>query len=210
MLLHRERHCQIAVVLAEVRPAIVHTITRVKESKTYTLKNRSEQDRTVLIEHPYRSDFHLTSAEKPLERAEAFFGLGEVEFFRRPPVYKKSIQHYDEALDALGYDPLGHQRNQNQTAQPAAANDFKERASFYLREKGELYQVWGDALDRQGNPLAARMYNNALGFYRLAKGFGGSGVAQANEGIAKARESLGELNAKSETEVAQQPKRALR
>jgi hypothetical protein len=40
-----------------------------KESKTYTLKNRSEQDRLVLIEHPFRADFKLTSKEKPVETA---------------------------------------------------------------------------------------------------------------------------------------------
>src|SRR5262249_19698406 len=39
------------------------------ESKTYKLKTRSGGDRTVLVEHPYRPDFRLTSKEKPAETA---------------------------------------------------------------------------------------------------------------------------------------------
>src|SRR4029077_2286289 len=36
---------------------------------TYTIVNRSEQDRTVLVEHPFRSKFKLISDEKPVETA---------------------------------------------------------------------------------------------------------------------------------------------
>jgi hypothetical protein len=47
----------------------LYTTTREVESKTYRAKNRSEQDRTLLLEHPYRAEFHLTSKEAPAERA---------------------------------------------------------------------------------------------------------------------------------------------
>src|SRR6185437_7907282 len=42
--------------------------TRVRESKTYTVKNRNEAERTVLIEHPVRHDFKLIDC-KPSETA---------------------------------------------------------------------------------------------------------------------------------------------
>jgi hypothetical protein len=48
---------------------ILETTTRLVESKTYRARNRSEQDRTLLIEHSYRPGFRLTSKEKPAERA---------------------------------------------------------------------------------------------------------------------------------------------
>jgi hypothetical protein len=48
---------------------ILETTRRLVESKTYRAKNRSEQDRTLLIEHPYRPGFRLTSKEQPAERA---------------------------------------------------------------------------------------------------------------------------------------------
>jgi hypothetical protein len=53
----------------KVNKGILERTDRVREEKTYTLKNRSEHDRTVLIEHPYRPDFALISKEKPVERA---------------------------------------------------------------------------------------------------------------------------------------------
>ena len=41
----------------------------VRQEKTYNLKNRSEQDRTVLIEHPFRQEFALVEPKKPSERS---------------------------------------------------------------------------------------------------------------------------------------------
>jgi hypothetical protein len=51
----------------KVVKGIVYTTTRVVESKTYKVANRSDQDRTLLIEHPFRADFKLTSKEAPVE-----------------------------------------------------------------------------------------------------------------------------------------------
>jgi len=52
---------------------ILHTATKVRETKTYTIKNRNEQERTVLIEHPVRNDFKLVSTDKPIETASDFY-----------------------------------------------------------------------------------------------------------------------------------------
>jgi hypothetical protein len=54
--------------LVKIVKGIVQTTTKIRETKTYNLKNRSEQDRVVLLEHPFRPDFKLTSKE-PKERA---------------------------------------------------------------------------------------------------------------------------------------------
>src|SRR3989440_4883489 len=56
----------------KVVKGILHTSTRVKEAKTYTLVNRNDLDRTVLVEHPNRTDFHLTTKDKPWETASDF------------------------------------------------------------------------------------------------------------------------------------------
>jgi hypothetical protein len=48
---------------------VLHTTTKLRESKTYTIKNRNEQERLVLIEHPVRNDFKLVSDTKPVETA---------------------------------------------------------------------------------------------------------------------------------------------
>jgi hypothetical protein len=48
---------------------LLYQTTKVREEKTYNLKNRTEKDRTVLVEHPFRADFALVSKDKPKERA---------------------------------------------------------------------------------------------------------------------------------------------
>jgi hypothetical protein len=59
---------------------LVYSTTRVQEGKVYHAKNRTEQDRLLIIEHPYRPEFNLVNATyedadkktkeiKPSERA---------------------------------------------------------------------------------------------------------------------------------------------
>jgi hypothetical protein len=61
--------------ITEIRAikGIVYTTTKVRETKTYTIKNRNDQERTVLIEHPVRNDFKLVSTDKPVETASDFY-----------------------------------------------------------------------------------------------------------------------------------------
>jgi hypothetical protein len=53
----------------KINKGILEQTTKVRQEKTYNLKNRSEHDRVVLIEHPFRPDFTLVSKDKPAERA---------------------------------------------------------------------------------------------------------------------------------------------
>jgi flagellin-like hook-associated protein FlgL len=53
----------------KVVKGIVYTTTKIKDSKDYTIANRSDTERVVLIEHPNRQDFKLTSQDKPWETA---------------------------------------------------------------------------------------------------------------------------------------------
>jgi hypothetical protein len=48
---------------------VLYTTTKLRETKTYTVKNRNPQDRTVLIEHPVRAAFRLVSKDRPAETA---------------------------------------------------------------------------------------------------------------------------------------------
>jgi hypothetical protein len=48
---------------------VLYSTTKLRETKTYTVKNRNPQDRTVLIEHPVRPDFKLVSKDRPAETA---------------------------------------------------------------------------------------------------------------------------------------------
>jgi hypothetical protein len=57
----------------KVVKGILHTSTKLRESKSYTLKNRNEQERLVLIEHPVRHEFKLMDTDKPTETASDFY-----------------------------------------------------------------------------------------------------------------------------------------
>ncbi len=52
---------------------IVYTTTKIRESKNYTIKNRNDVERVVLIEHPVRNDFKLVNTDKPAETASDFY-----------------------------------------------------------------------------------------------------------------------------------------
>src|SRR5262249_13817359 len=47
---------------------ILHTTTKVRDSRLYTVKSRNEQERTLLVEHPVRNEFKLVDC-KPSETA---------------------------------------------------------------------------------------------------------------------------------------------
>ncbi len=51
---------------------VVYTTTKIRETKTYTIANRNDQERTILIEHPVRNDFQLVDTDKPVEKAADF------------------------------------------------------------------------------------------------------------------------------------------
>ncbi len=51
---------------------IIQATTKNRQIKTYQIKNRNDQERTVLIEHPVNNAFHLTG-DKPKETASDFY-----------------------------------------------------------------------------------------------------------------------------------------
>jgi hypothetical protein len=75
---------------------IVQTTTRAREIKTYNVKNRSEQDRVVLLEHPFRPDFKLVGKAEPKERARDVY-----RFEVKVPSGKSASQEVVEERDVL-------------------------------------------------------------------------------------------------------------
>jgi hypothetical protein len=53
----------------KVVKGVVHATHKLRETKNYLVKNRSPQDRTLVIEHPVRNDWRLVTPEKPTERS---------------------------------------------------------------------------------------------------------------------------------------------
>jgi hypothetical protein len=65
----------------------LHTTDKVRETKTYLIKNRSEQDRVLLVEHTIRADWNLVSPKEPSERSR------EVYRFQLPVPAGKAVKH---------------------------------------------------------------------------------------------------------------------
>jgi hypothetical protein len=57
------------LIKVKINKGILYRTDKVRETKTYTIKNRSTHERTVLIEHPIRADFHLVGKVQPVEKA---------------------------------------------------------------------------------------------------------------------------------------------
>jgi hypothetical protein len=57
------------MIAVKIDKGIIHATHKIRDSKIYNIKNRSEHDRTLIVEHPYRSEFKLIAPEKATERA---------------------------------------------------------------------------------------------------------------------------------------------
>jgi hypothetical protein len=57
------------IVAVKVVKGILQTTHKLRQNKNYQVKNRSGHDRTLLIEHPYRSDWSLVSPAKAAEQS---------------------------------------------------------------------------------------------------------------------------------------------
>ncbi len=60
------------VAVKVVKGAVLAT-HKLRETKTYLVKNRSAQERTLIIEHPVRPDWKLVAPEKPSERSREVY-----------------------------------------------------------------------------------------------------------------------------------------
>jgi hypothetical protein len=62
------------LVKVRVDRGLIYSTSKVREEKLYTIKNRSEHDRLVILEHPYRgTDFRLVAPEKFGERTRDLY-----------------------------------------------------------------------------------------------------------------------------------------
>src|SRR5207245_546472 len=84
------------ITKVRLHKGLLYQTTKVREERTYNLKNRSEHDRTVLIEHPFRPDFKITSKDQPKERARDVY-----RFEIKLPAGKTASEEVTEERDAV-------------------------------------------------------------------------------------------------------------
>jgi hypothetical protein len=128
----------------KVQKGIVHTLTKLRESKKYTVVNRSGQDRSVLIEHPFRPEFALVDTDKPKETAR------DVYRFELSVPAGKSVEKTvaDERVlnERTELTNFGDNRMQVILNNPASSDKVKEALKKALALKG--------AFDRTREELA--------------------------------------------------------
>ena len=80
------------LTMVKVNKGILYSQTKVRETKTYTIVNRNDPERLVLLEHPVRNDFHLTDdTAKPAETASDVY-----RFEVKVPAGKTAVQAVTE------------------------------------------------------------------------------------------------------------------
>jgi hypothetical protein len=110
--------------LTEVKAVkgLLHTQTKVRETKTYAIKNRNEQDRLVLVEHPVRNDFKLVDSAKAAETAS--------------DVYRFEVKVAPGKTETLA---VTEERTLAETVQLTNLNDDQVR--FFLQQRATSTRV---------------------------------------------------------------------
>src|SRR5262245_49322035 len=124
------------ITALKVVKGIVYTTTKVKESKSYTIANRNDTDRIVMIEHPHRTDFKLTSQDKPWETAS------DVHRFKvTAPAGKSTAYTVSEERDIASNVSLTNSDDQNIRVfinQPVTSAAVKKALEQALGLRGKL------------------------------------------------------------------------
>ncbi len=130
---------------------IVTTTTKVTEEKRYRIVNRSEQDRTLIIEHPNRTNqqFKLVDTDKPIEETPEFFRfqtsvkVGETKTFT---VKEERDVHSSITLSNSPDDQIRYFISLSQTS-PALKQKLREALQLkgqWDKLRRELQQVQAD------------------------------------------------------------------
>ena len=80
------------LTMVKVNKGILYSQTKVRETKTYTVVNRNDSERLVLLEHPVRNDFHLTDDTDQARRTASDVYRFEV----KVPAGKTAVQAVTE------------------------------------------------------------------------------------------------------------------
>jgi len=115
---------------------VIHTTLKFKESKTYTIVNRSEQDRTVLVEQPFRSQFKLVSDVKPVETASDVYRFQV--FVPKGKTEKLLVSEERDDGERIEINNSDDGRIQMIINEPLASKEIKDGLQLSLKMKWEL------------------------------------------------------------------------
>src|SRR5262245_29706058 len=126
---------------------VLYTSTKVRETKTYTIVNRNDQERLMLIEHPVRNDFKLVDTDKPAETASDFYrfelkvpaGKTEKQVVTEERVLNEQVQ-----LTNLDDNTIRHFINQ-----PVTSPKVKDALEQTMKFRWEVAKTQRDVAEQQ-------------------------------------------------------------
>jgi hypothetical protein len=124
------------ITKVKLHKGLLYQTTKVREERTYNVKNRSDKDRTVLIEHPFRPDFALVSKDKPAERARDVY-----RFEVKVPSGKSASQEIVEEQDvqsAVQLNNIDDQTIRFFVSQPVVSEKVKQALGQAVELKSKL------------------------------------------------------------------------
>jgi hypothetical protein len=146
------------LISVKINKGILHATHKIRETRTFNVKNRSDQDRTLIIEHPFRPDFKLVTPEKASERSREVY-----RFELKVPAGKTASQEVVEEHDRLQQVALTNSDDQtmrfffNSTITSPKVKEALQRAmelkgllSGTQREIANLGRQLKDIVDDQG------------------------------------------------------------
>ena len=146
------------LVAVKAVKGIIETTTKIRDSKSYTIKNRNDVERVVFVEHPVRNEFKLIETDKPAETASDFYRFqvkvapGKTE---TQTVTEERIVGQTVAITNLNDDNIRHFIGQtivSQKVKDGLQNAMKLRWELNKtqREIGELEKQLKVIVDDQG------------------------------------------------------------
>jgi hypothetical protein len=170
------------LIAVKVNRGLLYATNKVVEEKTWNIKNRSEHDRTVIVEHPYRgADFKLVKPEKPTERTRDLYRFeakvakgesGKVEVVEeRDVVSTVTLTHSDdETIRFFMQSPVSSPKVK---AALEKAVELKNTMALTQREIQQVQREMQIIIDDQGR-LRANMANlpsNSAAYKRYLQKF---------------------------------------
>ncbi len=135
------------LIKVKVNKGILYATNKVVETKLFNVKNRTEHERTLLIEHPFRPEFTLKTPEKYAERSRDVY-----RFDLKVPAGETAKQEVVEERDVVHSVQLTNS-DDNQIrfflSAPVTSDKVKEALNKALELKGKLNATQRDIAQLQ-------------------------------------------------------------
>jgi hypothetical protein len=82
----------------KLHKGILYATHKLREKKTYNIKNRGDQDRTLIIEHPFRENFKLVTPKEAKERSREVYRF-EVQVAAGKTAQQEVLEEQDQVQE---------------------------------------------------------------------------------------------------------------